>query len=223
MTIRAVFFDAVGTLIHPDPAAAVIYAEVAQRFGSRLTVPEIASRFRTAFNRQELIDRASGWRTSEAREIERWRQIVAEVLADVSEPAECFAELYAHFGRPEAWRREADIEPTLFELARRGYTLGLASNYDSRLRPVAAALLPRLRHILISSAVGWRKPAPEFFAALARLVELPAEEILYVGDDLANDYQGARAAGLDALLFDPLGKQMDQSVRRISRLMEAAY
>ena len=34
--VRAVFFDAVGTMIHPDPPAATVYARVGRRFGSRL-------------------------------------------------------------------------------------------------------------------------------------------------------------------------------------------
>ena len=154
--IRAVFFDAVGTLIHPAPPAPTVYAEIGRRFGSQWTVAEIAPRFRQAFVKQELLDRANRLRTSEAREIERWKQIVAEVLPDVSEPAACFAELFAHFGRPDAWRCEPDAETTLRTLAGRGFTLGLASNYDRRLRPVAKSLLPMLEQIVISSEVGWQ-------------------------------------------------------------------
>ena len=37
---RAVFFDAVGTLLHPDPSAAEVYAGVGRRYGSRLSVSE---------------------------------------------------------------------------------------------------------------------------------------------------------------------------------------
>ena len=158
-------------------------------------------------------------RTSEPRELERWRQIVAEVLSDVTDPNACFAELFAHFGRSKAWRCEPDAESTMKELANRGYLLGLASNYDRRLRTVAADLLPMLSHLVISSEVGWRKPAPEFFAALCGSVGLPPDQVLYVGDDLANDYEGARAAGLAVLLFDPAGKS-DAGVCRITRLGE---
>ena len=75
---RAVFFDAVGTLIHPDPPAPSVYAEAARRFGSRLDLPAVAARFRAAFRRQEELDHAGGLRTDEAREVARWRAIVAE-------------------------------------------------------------------------------------------------------------------------------------------------
>src|SRR5438132_815361 len=72
---RAVFFDAVGTLIHPDPPAPAVYAEAARRFGSRLDLPAVTTRFRAAFRRQEEIDHAGGLRTDEAREVARWRAI----------------------------------------------------------------------------------------------------------------------------------------------------
>src|SRR5689334_3886912 len=102
--VRAVFFDAVGTLIHPEPPAPVVYAEVGRSFGSRLTPAEIAARFRTAFAREDALDLAAGLRTNEERERRRWRHIVGAVLDDVSDAGGCFEELFAHFGRPAAWR-----------------------------------------------------------------------------------------------------------------------
>ena len=47
--VRAVVFDAVGTVIHPEPRAPVVYAEAARRFGSKRTVDEITPRFIAAF------------------------------------------------------------------------------------------------------------------------------------------------------------------------------
>jgi putative hydrolase of the HAD superfamily len=200
--IKAVFFDAVGTLIHPEPAAPVVYARVGQALSSRLTADEIAVRFRTAFAREEAVDRTDGLRTSEERERRRWRHIVGEVLGDVSDPERCFEELFAHFGRPGAWRCDPNAAAVLAELERQAYVLGMASNYDARLRSVLAGLaeLRPLRHVVISSEVGWRKPAAEFFAALCARVGLPPSAILYVGDDPVNDYDGATAAGLRAVV-----------------------
>ncbi|HEX5269257.1 MAG TPA: HAD-IA family hydrolase [Gemmataceae bacterium] len=207
--VRAVFFDAVGTLIHPDPPAAAVYAAVARSLGSRLTETEIAVRFRAAFAHEEGFDLANGLRTSEERERRRWRHIVAEVLHDVCDGERCFAELFAHFARPDAWRCDPHAAALLAELDRRGLVLGLASNYDARLRSVAAGLpeLRPLRHMVISSEVGWRKPAPEFFAALGARTGLEPGAMLFVGDDPVNDYQGATAAGLRAVLIDRFAKR----------------
>src|SRR5262245_6372010 len=118
--IRAVYFDAVGTLIHPEPSAARIYADTGRRFGSGYTQDQIARRFGRAFDRQEAIDRANGWKTSEARELERWQDIVREVLDDVADAGGCFEVLYAHFARVDSWRYESQAEALLLELGSRG-------------------------------------------------------------------------------------------------------
>jgi putative hydrolase of the HAD superfamily len=203
--VRALFFDAVGTLIHPLPKAPVVYAEVGRRHGSLLDEATITSRFRAAFQHEEEIDRVAGWRTSEQREVERWRRIVHDVLHDANDADACFEELFTHFGRPASWRLDPDAARVMPELAKRGLTLGVASNYDRRLRTVAAGL-PEFRyvtHLLISSEVGWRKPTAQFFAEMCRRTGLDASCIVLVGDDLANDYQGARMAGMHAILVDP--------------------
>lgn len=220
--IAVVVFDAVGTLIHPEPPAAVAYHEIGRRYGSRLGADLVADRFRAAFARQEAFDRDRGLKTSEARECERWRNIVTEVLDDVNDPETCFQELFEHFGRPGSWRCDAGAGATLASLAERGYTLCMASNYDQRLRSVVAGLPPvrLVRQLIISSEVGWRKPAGEFFQALCRCAGRPAKDILFVGDDPANDYDGARSAGMHAVLFDPHQKEKTPAVPRISRLAE---
>jgi putative hydrolase of the HAD superfamily len=219
--VRAVFFDAVGTLIYPDPPAPVVYAAAGHARGSRLDVSEITARFRTAFRREEEEDRRLGWRTGEEREARRWRHIVAAVLDDVTDPEGCFQELFAHFAQPGAWRCPAEVGPVLQELSRQGYQLGLASNYDGRLRGVAAGRpeLGAVRHLVISSEVGWRKPAGEFFAVVCRVAGLPPDQVALVGDDRVNDYEGARDAGLQPVLFDP-GDRDPELPPRVSSLRE---
>ncbi len=55
---------------------------------------------------------------------------------------------------------------------------------------------------------------------MCRQVGLDPGQILYVGDDPGNDYAGAEAAGMQALLYDPSGKHAGLSVRRIRSLSE---
>src|SRR5262249_18497827 len=132
--VRAVFFDAVGTLLHPEPSAAAVYTAVGRRFGSTLAEAEVSQRFRAAFRRQEELDRAvHGLRTSEEREAQRWRAIVAEVLEDVRDAEGCFATLYDHFARPDAWRLDPGVGEVLRVLSERGLVLGVCSNFDRRL------------------------------------------------------------------------------------------
>ncbi len=220
--IRAIVLDAVGTLIHPDPPAPQVYAQVGKRWGSRHDADAIRSRFLQAFEQEELTDRKLGWRTSEAREIERWRHIIAKVLDDVSNSEACFHTLFDHFSRPEAWCCDAAIGDVLGQLTQRGFVLGTASNYDSRLHRVIAGKseLSPIQHVIISSEVGWRKPAAEFFGAVCRTVGLPADQILFVGDALINDVQGAQSAGLKAVWFNPSDYQDTTGQICISHLAE---
>jgi putative hydrolase of the HAD superfamily len=220
--IRVVFFDAVGTLLHPDPSAIDVYSEVGRRFGCRLDTATIKDRFRTAFRRQEDYDRDHGYRTDNAREMQRWRAIVAEVLDDVTDSEACFQTLFDHFARPDAWRCAADTGPVLGALAEQGYRLGLASNYDKRLHSVADGLpsLQPLRPRVISAEVGFCKPAARFFQKVCESADAAPHQILVVGDDLANDYEGAIAAGLSAVLCDPSGAHRDAVIARIGQLGE---
>lgn len=221
--VRAVIFDAVGTLIHPDPPAPFRYAEVGRRFGSRRDAADIDQRFLTAFRREEAIDRTSGYRTSEVRELRRWRDIVAYVLDDVRDPEACFQELFAWFAHPQAWRLAPDAADVLAQLAGRQLRLGIASNYDHRLYHVIKGmdgLRPASGMVVISAEVGWRKPARGFFEALRSAAGVEAGETLYVGDDVVNDYQGAREAGMSALLYDPRGRHGDAGAEFVGSLSE---
>jgi putative hydrolase of the HAD superfamily len=203
--VRAVVFDAVGTLLFPDPSASVVYAQVGSRYGSQLNADSIRTRFAKAFRAQEEIDRRLGWRTSEEREKVRWRHIVANVLTDVIDPDACFQMLFDHFSKPDAWRCDPSAAPLFRDLVKNGLMLGLASNYDSRLRSVLEGTpdLAAIQMVCISSEIGWRKPSPKFFDAVCHSAGVPPENILFVGDDFENDMQGAHQAGMRPLWLKP--------------------
>jgi len=205
---RCIAFDAVGTLIEPSPPAGEVYFQTAQRFGSRLAADDVARRFKQAFRESELVDVTAADRehhvTSEPRERERWREIVTRVIDDIPHPGDCFEELFEHFARPASWRVFADVPETLARLEERGYALAIASNFDRRLHAVCDGLAPVARIALrvISSEVGYRKPAGGFFEALAARSACTPQEILMVGDDQTNDVEGARRAGIAGVLLN---------------------
>lgn len=218
--IRAVFFDAVGTILFPRVPVSRTYAEHACRHGVTLSEDRVRSAFREAFARQEAVDGAAGWRTDEARERARWRSIVTDVLPGANADA-CFAGLWEWFNTPAAWTVSPDAGDVLGGLAARGLVLGIASNFDSRLLSLVRAfpeLAPVADRVVISSLVGWRKPAPQFFAALVAAADCEASQVLYVGDDERNDLRGATSAGLRAVLLDPAAKP--PSPDRIRRLRD---
>jgi putative hydrolase of the HAD superfamily len=220
--VRAVFFDAVGTLLFPEPSAPVIYAEAAFRHGLSISTAAVRERFVAAYRREEDADAASGWVTNEARERDRWRRIVIDTLSGVADPEACYAHLFDHFAKPEAWRVAPDAEAVLAALRARGLLLGLGSNYDDRLWSVLAGfpeLAPVRDRVLISSVVGMRKPGAGFFREAARAALCAVSEVLFVGDDLGNDYAGATAAGMPAVLLDPGGRHPEVA-ERITQLVE---
>ena len=205
-TVRAVLFDAVGTLVHPEPSVAMTYRRVGSRLGSSLPVGEVDARFRSAFARQEQLDRQShGLRTDEERERKRWRAIVAEVLSEVDDQGQAFDTLWDHFGRAEHWRVDPDAATVWAQLTARGLMLGLASNFDRRLEQICRDLKPldTTAHVFSSSSVGWRKPSIEFFRAIEARLNLAPDQLLLVGDDWENDYCAAQAAGWHTIFFDP--------------------
>ena len=220
--VRAVFFDAVGTLLFPTPPALTIYSETAHRYGLTISDDDVRRRFIAAYRAEEEADVASGWITSEARERDRWERIVAATLAGVVDVDACFRDLFNHFAQPAAWRVAADAASVLNTLHSRGYVLGLGSNYDERLWPVLAGfpqLVPLQDRVLISAAVGVRKPGSGFFHEVARVAGCGVSEVFFVGDDLTNDYRGATAAGMPAVLLDPHASHPDVP-HRITRLAE---
>jgi putative hydrolase of the HAD superfamily len=219
---RVVFFDAVGTLLHPEPSAPAIYTAVGRRFGSQLTEDAIATRFREAFQRQDREDYRAGLRTSEEREFLRWRSIVHEIFDALVDWEACFHELYEYFAQAGAWRCEPGTAEVLDTLAARGHILGIASNFDRRLRNIVqhTPALRSVRYLVISSEIGWRKPAPDFFREVCRIAGSRSEELVYVGDDPVNDYGGARNARLRVLMLDPLKHAMVSPDERISTIKE---
>jgi putative hydrolase of the HAD superfamily len=201
--IRAVVFDVVHTLVEPSPAVAVAYHDAARRHGLEVAPDVIQPRFRAAWRRQEAIDAAAvpPFATSRAREMDRWRGIVAEVFGDAPATEAIFTDLWDHFGRPEAWRPVAAGRERIVAARAAGVPIALASNFDERLLGLAKIVEPLTLadHVFASSELGWRKPAVEFFRAVEDRLGLPPEELLLVGDDPELDIAAARRAGWRAI------------------------
>jgi putative hydrolase of the HAD superfamily len=197
--VQAVVFDVVGTLVEPWPPVAEAYATVGRRHGLLVAVPEIHRRFRQAWRRQELIDAAAvpSFTTSRAREVERWRGIVADVFPDPGRADAIFAELWDHFGQPAAWRPLVAGTELMQAAIASGVSVALASNFDERLFSIAPAIAPLswAERVFASSEIGWRKPAPEFFRWIEGRLGLAPSELLLVGDDPELDVAAATRAG----------------------------
>jgi putative hydrolase of the HAD superfamily len=204
--LRAVSFDAAGTLMHTARPVGDLYAGVAARHGVGVDPAALHARFRVAFGSAPPLAfpgvPASALR---AREKAWWRHVVARVFADIpfGDFEAFFDDLFAFFASPEAWRVDPDARTLLADLRGRGLAILVVSNFDARVRGVLAALAlaPLVDRVTISSEAGAAKPDPMIFHRALSDAGLEAREIVHVGDTVREDLLGARAAGVPVLLI----------------------
>lgn len=220
-----VVLDVVGTVMLPFPTVPEVYAGVGARHGSRLSVFEVGQRFRQAFRESETACFTSDrlLQTSEAEELNRWKWIVAQSLPDIQNPETCFQELWGHFARSDSWRVFDDVEPLLQGLEARQIPVVIASNFDHRVHGLCDAVpeLKKIQRRVISSEVGYRKPASEFYAAVEAVCGVPADQMLMVGDDPVGDVAGPLRSGWNALWLNRAGGvNDDDSITTLTALFE---
>ncbi len=116
-------------------------------------------------------------------------------------------ELVAHFARPESWSLYPEVLDVVGELRGRGVKLLVVSNWDSTLPALLdrLGLTPHFDGVVVSALVGASKPDRRIFETALEAAGVGADEALHVGDSPSEDYEGARAAGLPALLLDRAG------------------
>jgi putative hydrolase of the HAD superfamily len=203
-----VTFDAAGTLFEVAEPVGRTYARIAARHGISLAAAEVEERFRAAlatapplaFPRAEpqtLAECERGW----------WKVIVAQAFGPGRHAPgfdACFAELFAHYAAPAAWRVYADVVPVLTRLRHAGLRLAVVSNFDRRLLDILAGLGlgSFFDEVLPSAVAGAAKPDPAIFRRVLASLAVDAAATVHVGDGMREDVEGARAAGLGAVLLD---------------------
>ena len=204
---RIVLFDAVGTLIYPQPSVADVYAAAGRQHGRAVEPLEIRKRFPAA-----LRHHGSPGPTDETRERQRWQAIVAEVFA--AQPHEdvspLFESLWDYFSQPSHWSIYPDVSETLHRLRQRAIPVGIASNFDQRLNWIcqATADLAHLDPIFTSASVGYTKPSPHFYTVVQEQLGLSPETIWLVGDDPIHDVKAPQEAGWQGFLISRDGPRV---------------
>jgi putative hydrolase of the HAD superfamily len=205
--IRAVTFDAVGTLIAPRERVGTTYARVARRHGVDAAPATVERRFRQALAAAPPLAFPDVPPSGISRcERAWWRSVVGRALGladDAAALEPCTTELFDHFAKAEAWSVYPDVVPAFGALFRAERRIGVVSNFDGRLPALlhVLGLAPSLSAIVWSSRVGAAKPDRHIFEAAAADLRVPMSSMLHVGDDPRADVQGARAAGARSLLL----------------------
>jgi putative hydrolase of the HAD superfamily len=211
--VRAVFFDAAGTLFETRGSVGEIYEYYAARYGGKSDPRRLQEGFKRAFTEIEPLTFPPGTPGEEVRAGERewWRRLVARVFAEEPPLRDFdgfFEEVFAAFAGASCWRLMEGTEWVLAELRRRGYRLGVISNFDTRLLPLLDALGLRgyFETVHLSTLSGAAKPSSRIFATALAAFDLAAAQACHVGDHPREDLQGALDAGMRAILLDPTGQ-----------------
>ena len=84
-----------------------------------------------------------------------------------------------------------------------------------------SGLEPYFDTLTVSEEVGVKKPNPEIFLYALRKANATAQESIVIGDEMAVDIDGARAAGIDQIFFNPSGIEVEgERTFEVKRLVE---
>jgi putative hydrolase of the HAD superfamily len=202
---KVIFLDAVGTLFGVDGSVGQAYALIAERFHVEADPKALNDAFFKHFGESEPMAFPGVEPTRvPAQEYAWWQAIAEKTFAetgklDAFEDFDAFfAELYAHFAGAEPWVVYPDAYHSLERWTAKGIELGVISNFDSRIFTVldSLALADFFTTVTISTEVGAAKPSRRIFAAALEKHNCEPAHAWHVGDSYADDYEGAKAAGL---------------------------
>ena len=199
--IKAIFFDAAGTLFHLPDGVGYHYAVAARQVGAALDADRLDEAFLEIW--QQLPARPATLEPREDDDKGWWRDLVDRVLDRVPNKMteldrDAFFEVaYEHFAEAGVWELYPEVADVLQELHEK-LPLFVLSNFDGRLRIILERLgiSKYFRNVFVSSELGADKPDPLIFKRAVELSGFGAQTILHVGDDPERDWKAAAAAGL---------------------------
>lgn len=208
--LRLLTLDALGTVVALAPPAPVLARTLGERFGIRVDNNQAqgAIAAEIAYYREHLDEGRDASSLLALRE--RCAEVLRQALCELDRRHAAVLKLVPRDDLLDALLASLRFSayPDAVEALRAARAGGLrtmvVSNWDISLAGVLEdlGLGALLDGVLTSAQAGARKPAPEIFHQALRLAgEVSPDQALHVGDDLQADYEGARAAGLRALLL----------------------
>lgn len=202
---KVIFLDAMGTLFDLKSSVGEIYQQHALKYGVKADAQLLNNAFRKSFqSAPSLAFTATEFQVINDQEFIWWKNVVQktfehiEMLDEFSDFTDFFQEIYTYFSTKEPWYVFSDVVPNLQKWQSQGVQLGVISNFDTRLNQLLKVL--NLEHfftsITISSVAGFAKPDHNIFEIALKKHQLIAQQAWHIGDNLSEDYQGAKNAGI---------------------------
>ncbi len=205
--IKAIFFDAAGTLFYLTKTVGDHYALVGGEIGLKLDAKQLDRAFHTGWKQMPRRPAIDGPRENDDKGW--WRELVDHVFDEVApslrelDRDNFFEIAYEHFAEAGVWKLYPEVLDVLEQLRER-FQLAVISNFDGRLRLILQNLgiSKYFPNVFISSELGADKPDPEIFRRALKVMHLDANEALHVGDDPERDWKAAKEAGLLVFQLD---------------------
>lgn len=213
---KVIFFDAVGTLFGIKGTVGDVYASFTKQIGLDLSPDQLNQAFKKSWQKASspVFSGVDSQQIPEA-EYKWWKDIVEKTFKEVGvfeqipDFTALFTRIYAHFATADPWEVYPDSVKSLKQWHKIGIELGVISNFDTRLYAVLEllGLSQYFQSITISSYTGSAKPDPRIFLAALEKHNCVPQKAWHIGDSLKEDYEGAKAVGIKAILIerkDPL-------------------
>lgn len=206
--IKAIFFDAAGTLFTVNGSVGATYACLAEKHGKHVSVHDLEAGFRRCFGAAPpMAFPGASADAVPALEKQWWYDVVQNVFSRLGPFPEFhayFDELFSFFAQAEAWQLYPETVETLQTLKAQSVIVGVISNFDSRLFGLLDGLgiAQFFDSVVISTQVGAAKPEVAIFTQALAHHALAPEQALHVGDSYEMDIVGAQTVGLTPVLID---------------------
>ncbi|MCI0474919.1 MAG: HAD-IA family hydrolase [Anaerolineales bacterium] len=131
-------------------------------------------------------------------------------------------EIRERFQRGEFEALYEDVIPVLDALRAQSKRLGILSNFSPNLENILrqVGVHHYFSFFVVSALVGVEKPDPRIFDLTARAAQSPHAEIVYIGDSIFHDVEGARAVGMMGILVDRRDQHPEFNGARVRDLRE---
>jgi len=222
--VKALTLDVGNTLIFPHPSLGAVYLAVAARHGLHLDGALVERRFEDAWRRTQAAQAGLIYGTTHEEALAFWYQVNRVVLGDAGlddgRLRDLVDDLYATFGRAQAWRVNPGLEALLAASREHRLRVGIVSNWDLRLRPLLEDLgFTRWADpVVISAEAGREKPDRELFGRALRALGVVPEQVVHVGDTWHDDVLGAVGCGMQAAWLNPAGRPLPDAASRVHDL-----